>query len=424
MKQVLGYMIYHAGIFLYGMLVKVASLWNAKAKLFVNGRNGLLDHIAAQTAADQREKVWFHCASLGEFEQARPLMEYLRREHPQLSIVVTFFSPSGYEIRKNYAGADHIFYLPQDSAASARRLVSLLKPVMVFFVKYEVWYHYLRELKNRHIPVFLISANFRTDHVYFKWYGTFFYRMLLSFDHIFCQNEASAALLARNGITHASVSRDTRFDRVAENSRNPRHLPLIETFKQGKPMLVAGSSYTPEETIIAAGMKELDHWKIVIAPHHIDHERITEIMDRFAPYGAVTFSALSKQEGLQKNRVLVIDNIGMLSAIYQYGDVAFIGGGFGKSGLHNILEAAVFGMPVLFGPNNLKKFPESLDLVDAGAGFVVHNGNEFSALIGRWNTEPGALALTGNKAAGFIISQTGATAHIVAHLENKGLLKG
>lgn len=422
MIRLSGYILYHTGLFFYSLLVHVAALWNSKAKLFVDGRKDLLKHIAARTAADPRKKIWFHCASLGEFEQARPLMEKIRKEHPALAVVVTFFSPSGYEIRKNYQGADYIFYLPLDSKKHAEQFVTLIRPVLVFFVKYEIWYHYLKALARHKVPVLLISANFRTDHVYVKWYGTFFKDMLHRFNHIFTQNEASARLLAQQGFTHISVSRDTRFDRVFENSRQPKALPLIEEFKQGKRLLVAGSSYTQEETIIAGGMKDLAGWKIIIAPHHIEHARIEEIVSRFDKYGATTFSALSKDPELKDKRVLVIDNIGMLSAIYQYADVAFIGGGFGKSGLHNMLEAAVFGMPVLFGPNNLKKFPESLDLIDAGAGFVITDEAEFETKLKTWNENPQQLKETGHKARHFITSQTGATNHIMAYLELQKLL--
>jgi 3-deoxy-D-manno-octulosonic-acid transferase len=422
MIQFLGYILYHVGLGLYGLLVRLVSPWNSKAKLFVAGRKNLLTQISDRLANEPRERIWFHCASLGEFEQARPLMEKLKKEYPRFAIVVTFFSPSGYEIRKNYTGADYIFYLPSDSAKNARQFVASVNPHLAFFVKYEIWYHYLRVLKQRNIPVLLISANFRNDHVYFKWYGTFFKQMLHGFRYIFSQNEASAALLTRNGFSANSVSKDTRFDRVFENSKNPKELPLIALFKQGKQLLVAGSSYTAEETIIAAGMKDLKDWKIVIAPHHIEQTRIDEIIKRFEFYGVTTFSALSKDESLAEKRVLVIDNIGMLSAIYQYGSAAFIGGGFGKSGLHNTLEAAVFGMPILFGPNNLKKFPESLDMIADGVGYIIQNEQEFEGRMKDWDANPLQLKAVADNARHFIVSQTGATEHIFQYLGEQRLL--
>jgi 3-deoxy-D-manno-octulosonic-acid transferase len=417
-----GYIAYHTGLFVYSMLLNIAALWNPKAKLFVAGRKGLLEEIANKTSGDLREKIWFHCASLGEFEQARPLMERLKKDYPHFAIAVTFFSPSGYEIRKNYTGADYIFYLPIDSKRNAQKFISAIRPKMVFFVKYELWYHYLHTVKEKEIPLFLVSANFRTDHVYFKWYGAFFRSMLHRFDHIFSQNEASANLLNEHGFTNVSISKDTRFDRVFENSGSPKQLLLIEQFKQGKQLLVAGSSYTAEESIIGNNMAVLGDWKIVLAPHHIEQARIEEVVSRFEQFGVTTFSALSKDPSLADKRVLIIDNIGMLSAIYQYAGIAFIGGGFGKSGLHNTLEAAVFGMPVLFGPNNLKKFPESLDLITAGAGFVIENEQQFAEKITGWNNNPQELSSVSVKARLFITSQTGATDHIFQYLKKKRLL--
>lgn len=422
MIQLAGYIAYHAGLFLYSMLLNLAAWWNPKAKLFVAGRKNLLETIAAKISGDQRERIWFHCASLGEFEQARPLMERFKKDYPQFAIVVTFFSPSGYEIRKNYTGADYIFYLPADSKRNAQTFISAIKPKMVFFVKYELWHHYLHTVKEHQIPLFLISANFRTDHVYFKWYGTFFRNMLAKFDQIFSQNEASASLLKLHGFTKVSVSKDTRFDRVFENSRQPKQLPLIEEFKQGKQLLVAGSSYTAEESVISNGMAALANWKIILAPHHIEPARIDEIAARFDEFGVTTFSALSKDSSLAHKQVLVIDNIGMLSAIYQYAEIAFVGGGFGKSGLHNTLEAAVFGMPVLFGPNNLKKFPESLDMIEAGAGFVIENEEQFTEKINQWNSNPDQLKSVAEKARHFITSQTGATEHIFRYLKANKVL--
>ena len=422
MIRLLGYISYHIGLTGYEWLVYLAALWNHKAKLFISGRKGLIKKITQKTATDTRYKIWFHCASLGEFEQARPIIERMKREYPQYAIVVTFFSPSGYEVRKNYQGADYIFYLPLDSALNALLFVSALKIKFAFFVKYEIWYHYLKTLNEFSIPIFLISANIRSDHVYVKWYGVFFREMLHCFNHIFSQNETSNSLLLQNGFTNASVSKDTRFDRVFENSKQVRELSLIQQFVQNKKVLILGSSYAQEEMVVEACMEYLKDWKIIIAPHHIQTSRITDICSRFKTYGVTTFSALSNDLTNTQKNILVIDNIGMLSSIYQYGTVAFIGGGYGKNGLHNTLEAAVFGMPVLFGPNNLKKFPESLDMLDAGVGFVIKEASQFAKHINTWNQHPEQLRQIGDKAKQFIVSQTGATQHIFDYLQSVKLL--
>jgi 3-deoxy-D-manno-octulosonic-acid transferase len=422
MMRILGYIAYHIGLFAYEWLVRFAAMWNEKAARFISGRKGLLKEIARQTAQDTREKVWFHCASLGEFEQARPVMERFKREYPQYAILITFFSPSGYEIRKNYSGADYVFYLPLDSKRHAEEFVSYVKTKLVFFVKYEIWYHYLHTLKEFHIPVLLISANIRPDHVYVKWYGGFFRDMLHVFNHIFSQNETSNALLRDNGFSNTSVSKDTRFDRVFENSKQVIELPVIRRFVQEEKVLVIGSSYTIEESIVEACMNQLAGWKIIIAPHHIESGRIAEICSRFKKYGVATYSAFSKTGVADEHRVLVIDNMGMLSSIYQYADLAFIGGGYGKSGLHNTLEAAVFGMPILFGPNNLAKFPESLDMIEAGVGFIVQDAQTLNTYLNEWNEHPEALKNIGTKAAHFVSSQTGATQHIFDYLESNKMV--
>lgn len=423
MMQLFGYWAYSVGLWGYKWLIRFAALFNAKAALFVKGRKGLLSHISATLAAESRERVWFHCASLGEFEQARPLIERYKKDYPQLAIVITFFSPSGYEIRKHYPGADYVFYLPLDSSANAKAFIKIVNPSHVFFVKYEIWYHYLTNLVRKGIPVFLISANFRSNHIYFKGYGAFFKQMLLSFNHIFCQNTFSNDLLHAHGIFQTSVSKDTRFDRVVANRNHCQSFPVVEGFKGTHKVLIAGSSYTAEEELIAATMVDFFEWKVIIAPHHIEPSRITEIKNKFESLGVTTYSDLLKDTELQSKRVLVMDNIGMLSSLYQYGNIAFIGGGFGKGGIHNTLEAAVFGMPILVGPNNLQKFPETLDMKEAQVAFVVNNVAELSVLMGRWSSYPGELNHISNAAKQFVQSQTGATDHIIGYLQKDGLLK-
>jgi 3-deoxy-D-manno-octulosonic-acid transferase len=412
----IGYIGYHAVLKGYWLLLHIASYWNHKAKLLVDGQKDLLQHISANIKSDNRLKIWFHCASLGEFEQARPLIEKLNITHPTYAIVITFFSPSGYEIRKNYLGADYIFYLPADNKSNADTFVQLINPALVFFIKYEVWYYYLKALKQRQIPIFLISANIRENHVYVKWYGIFFKAMLQQFNHLFCQNEASAKLLLNHKFNNVSVSKDTRFDRVLENSMQPKNLPEIAAFKGTHKIVVAGSSYAAEEKMIAAGMLQLKQWKMIIAPHHINVSHIEEIKRCFAAYEWTTYSDLIKNPLLASKQVLIMDNIGLLSAVYQYADCAFIGGGYGKNGLHNTLEACVFGMPILFGPHNLTKFPESIDMVEAGVGFVIPNQPVFEQLLKTWNDNTQELEYIAQKAKEFIISQTGATQHVLNFL--------
>lgn len=423
MMQLFGYWAYSMGLWGYKWLLRIAALFNAKATLFVAGRKDLLSHIAAALSAESRNRVWFHCASLGEFEQARPLIEQYKKDYPRFAIVITFFSPSGYEIRKHYAGADYVFYLPLDSSQNAKTFIDIVNPSHVFFVKYEIWYHYLTNLVRKGIPVFLISANFRSNHIYFKGYGVFFKKMLLSFDHIFCQNVFSNDLLQAHGIVKTSVSKDTRFDRVVANRNHCQSFPVVEAFKGAHKALIAGSSYTFEEELIAETMVDFPEWKVIIAPHHIEAGRIIDIQNRFGSFGGTTYSELVKDPQLVTKRVLIIDNIGMLSSLYQYGNTAFIGGGFGKGGIHNTLEAAVFGMPILIGPNNLKKFPETLDMKQAQVAFVVSNAAELKILMGRWSSQSAELTQISAAAKHFVESQTGATNHILGYLQKAGLLK-
>jgi 3-deoxy-D-manno-octulosonic-acid transferase len=423
MIESIGYIAYRLGLWGYALVVQLVSIFNTKASLFTRGRKGLLNHIEVAVKNDSRPKIWFHCASLGEFEQARPVIEQLRSEYPVYAIVITFFSPSGYEIRKKYAGADYIFYLPLDTPGNAYRFVNAINPTLVFFVKYEIWYFYLKALCKQNIPVVLISANFRTNHIYFKWYGVFFKKMLTRFNHIFCQNEASHKLLTKNGITQTSVSKDTRFDRVLANSKQALDFTPVADFAQGHHVLIAGSSYAQEEEMIASVMQQFPDWKIIIAPHHIGQQRIESIQQTFALFGTTTYSELSLHPEQARKKVLIIDNIGLLSSLYRYAHVAFVGGGFGKTGLHNTLEATVFGMPVLFGPNNLQKFPESLDMIDAGVGFVINNTQQLETMLREWNQSPEKLEKIAQQAKQFIVSQTGATEHILSYLKKEKLME-
>lgn len=382
--------LYDVGIFFYSVVAKIASLNNQKAKLFIDGRKNIFDAISAKLKNDTHPKIWFHCASLGEFEQARPIIESIKATHPQYKVIVTFFSPSGYEFRKKYDQADYIFYLPLDTKSNAQKLISLFNPSTVFFVKYEFWFHYLTQLHQQKIPTYLISANFRTNQLFFKWYGSFFKKLLQYFEIIFTQNEESKKLLNEIGINHVIVSKDSRFDRVYTTIKNVQSLPIIEQFKHKNLLIIAGSSYTPEENLINNFLLQTSQKiKIIIAPHEIDSAHIKTIEHTFANFKTILYSNANTSNVIDK-QVLIIDNIGLLSSIYQYGDIALIGGGFAKKGLHNMLEAAAFGMPILFGPNNHDKFPEANQMIKYGVAFTVYNNNlEFNHLMDEFisNTE-------------------------------------
>lgn len=372
--------IYNIGIRLYGFLLHIAAIFNPKAKLFVNGRKNIWQQIATKINPNDKP-IWFHFASLGEFEQGRPVLETLKNQKPEQKIIVTFFSPSGYEIRKNYALAD-VFYLPLDTRKNAARFIELVNPQQAIFTKYEFWFHYFNELHKKQIPLYLISGIFRPNQIFFKWYGGFYSNMLKYIAHAFVQNEESVLLLKGIGIHQVSLSGDTRFDRVYENAQYPKNLPLIEQFCDGNKVFIAGSTWLPDEKLLVALTEKNPDWKFIIAPHEIGEAHIQEI-ERLFP-NAIKFSVLSSQLAQTsaqfsniKSQILIIDNIGMLSSLYQYAKLAYIGGGFGV-GIHNTLEAAAFGLPVIFGPK-YDKFQEAKDLIAIGAAKSILNENELMA---------------------------------------------
>ncbi|MEH3113080.1 3-deoxy-D-manno-octulosonic acid transferase [Pedobacter terrae] len=362
-------LLYIIGIWGYTLLIRIFSLFNPKAKLFINGRRDIFTTIA-QKVNPVEKHIWFHFASLGEFEQGRPVLEKLKALYPSKKIVVTFFSPSGYEIRKNYALAD-VFYLPIDTAANAKRFIADINPEMAIFTKYEFWYFYFKELKDQGIPLYVISGIFRESQAFFKWYSGFYRNILKSVTYFFVQNKESKNLLKSIGLNNVTISGDTRFDRVYENAQSPKQLNIIESFIDGAPTLVCGSTWPEDEKILSSLTQRYANWKFIIAPHEVHESHIESIEKQFS-VGSVRFSVFSsllKVNGSQisnlKSKILIIDNIGMLSSLYQYGKVAYIGGGFG-TGIHNTLEAAAFGMPVIFGPK-YDKFQEAKDLIAIGA---------------------------------------------------------
>lgn len=378
-------LLYIIGIWGYTLLIRIFSLFNPKAKLFINGRKNIFTLIA-QKINPAEKHIWFHFASLGEFEQGRPVLEKLKALYPAKKIIVTFFSPSGYEIRKNYALAD-VFYLPIDTAINAKRFIASINPEIAIFTKYEFWHFYFKELKDQGIPLYLISGIFRESQAFFKWYGGFYRNILKCITYFFVQNKESENLLKSIGLNKVTISGDTRFDRVYENAQSPKQLNIIESFIDGAPTLVCGSTWPEDEKILSALPQEYPNWKFIIAPHEIHESHIESIEKQFS-VGSIRFSVFSSQLKVNssqisnlKSKILIIDNIGMLSSLYQYGKVAYIGGGFG-TGIHNTLEAAAFGLPVIFGPK-YDKFQEAKDLIAIGAAKSISSIEE---LIDAFNT--------------------------------------
>lgn len=370
--------LYNIAIVLYALAIRLASLWLPKAKLWCEGRKNIFDRIAKAIAPEDRI-LWVHVASLGEFEQGRPLLEKIRAEHPEYKILLTFFSPSGYELRKNYKGADYIFYLPIDSGRNARKFIKWVHPEIVIFVKYEFWLNMLFELGRSKAKTYIVSAIFRRNSIFFKWYGELWRRALKSFTTIFVQNDESKELLSEINIHNVVVAGDTRFDRVAQIAQEAQLNPIIERFKGATPLLVAGSTWPSDEAILTKIIDNNRDIKFVIAPHEISAERVNDIKSNFA--NSIKYTDIDEQEALINKQILILDTMGQLSSIYQYASWAYIGGGFGV-GIHNTLEAATFGLPIAFG-TNYHKFKEAKDMVQLGGCCSVTNKEE----LDRWFTE-------------------------------------
>jgi 3-deoxy-D-manno-octulosonic-acid transferase len=398
-------LLYLFSVKFYVFAVHVASLFSPKARLWISGRRNWKKKLSEGIVAGEKY-IWVHCASLGEFEQGRPVIEAMRKQHHDLKIVLTFFSPSGYEIRKNYPGADYICYLPSDGPYNARFFADAVKPVMAVFVKYEFWYYLIREMHRREIPVYLVSGIFRREQVFFRWYGKWYRNILTLFTHLFVQDEASLTLLGRAGIKNVTVAGDTRFDRVWNIYNNRKDIESVKEFAKGAFTLVCGSTWPADEEILLKWLHEAPgNVKYIIAPHEIHESRITGLISRIT-LPCVRYSMAAGSD-MKKARVLVIDNIGMLSSLYGYGKVAYVGGGFGK-GIHNVAEAAVYGMPVLFGPR-YKKFGEAVGLEKAGAAFPVSSFLEFEAVINTLLNNNEVLSGSSHKAGEYIRKRTGAT---------------
>jgi 3-deoxy-D-manno-octulosonic-acid transferase len=370
---------YNISIFIYTVLIRLAAPFNTKARQISEGRNKVFAGIKEKIKYD-KPIIWVHCASLGEFEQGRPLIEAIRKQHPEYRIFLTFFSPSGYEIRKNYELVDYIFYLPSDTKGNAGKLIDLIRPEKVFFVKYEFWFHYIRELKKRQVPLYLVSAIFRPDQQFFKntpW-GKWYRQMLFGFSHFFVQDEKSVELLGSIGLTNVTRAGDTRFDRVAEIARNGKVIPLVEKFKGNSLLVVAGSTWKPDEELLVQFIRKNPGIKFIIAPHETKAGNIDRLINLLKT--PVICYTDSTEDKVINKQVMIVDTIGILSSIYKYADLAYIGGGFGV-GIHNTLEAAIFGMPIIFGPN-YRKFNEAATMVKDGIAFPVE---DFSALESNLN---------------------------------------
>ena len=419
-------MVYNIVIYFVLWGIAIASLFNEKVRKMWRGEREAFK-ILKQKVDPNAKYIWFHAASLGEFEQGRPLMERIRKEYPQYKILLTFYSPSGYEVRKNYEGADIICYMPVDTRLNAIRFLRLVRPVMAFFIKYEFWSNFLHILKHRNIPTYSVSSIFREDQVFFKWYGRSYAGVLKCFTRFFVQNEESKRLLEGIGIKDVDVVGDTRFDRVLQIKEAAKQLPICEAFRTGVAssqsadvphtdfkVFVAGSSWPPDENIFIPFFNEHKNWRLLIAPHVIAEEHLKLILSLIKDKKVVRYTQTTPEEAAEAD-VLIIDCFGLLSSMYNYGDVAYIGGGFGV-GIHNTLEAAVWNMPVIFGPNN-KKFQEAQGLLKSGGGFEINTYEDFDGLMSSLMNDEAFLKQAGDKAGAFVAHLAGATDKVLASVK-------
>ena len=406
---------YQLCIYLYLFGVAIYSRFNEKVRKMWRGERDTF-RILREKVDPNARYVWFHAASLGEFEQGRPLMEQIKREHPDIKILLTFFSPSGYEVRKNYEGADIICYLPLDTITNARRFLRTIRPEMAFFIKYEFWYNYLHILKHRGVPVYSVSSIFRDGQVFFRWYGRQYSRVLKCFTHFYVQNEKSKELLASIGLNNVTITGDTRFDRVLQIKEQAKQLPIVEEFAKGHKVFIAGSSWQPDEDIFIKYFNEHRDWKLIIAPHVIGEDHLQQIEKLLEGRKVVRYTETSEgAETLADAEVLIINCFGLLSSIYHYADVTYVGGGFGV-GIHNTLEAAVWDVPVIFGPNN-QKFQEAQGLKACEGGFEITNYEDFARLMDRFDSDADYLKKTGQQAGGYVKQLSGATKRILADVK-------
>lgn len=409
---------YNIIMYIIQLGVAIGSIFNDKLRKMWQGEQDAVQTLRKKVEPDA-DYIWFHAASLGEFEQGRPLMEQIKKSYPQYKILLTFFSPSGYEVRKNYEGADIITYLPIDTVGNARQFLRTVRPVMAFFIKYEFWYNYLHILQYRGIPAYSVSSIFRPDQVFFKWYGRGYGRVLKCFTRFFVQNEESKKLLESIGIHDTMVVGDTRFDRVLQIKEASKLLPIVERFVKGTPedpkkVFVAGSSWQPDEEIFLKYFNNHRDWKLIVAPHVIGEDHLKFIFSLIKDKKVVRYTQATEGNVADAD-VLIIDCFGLLSSVYHYGDVAYVGGGFGV-GIHNVLEAAVWGMPVLFGPNN-KHFVEAQGLLQSGGGIEIEDYETFSLIMSQLSDDSAYYDTCGQEAGAFVQSLAGATKKVLSSVK-------
>jgi len=402
-------LLYDLGILLMNAGLRMAAPFNSKARLWVRGRKDIFRRMAEVVRPDD-EVAWLHAASLGEFEQGRPVIEALREACPRYKILLTFFSPSGYEVRKNYAGADWVFYLPADTPRNARRFLRVFRPKVAVFVKYEFWINYLLAMRKEGTRLYLISSIFRRGQIFFRPYGGLFRRALGAFAHIFVQNDESRALLERIGVRCVSVTGDTRFDRVCSIAARAKRLPEIERFAAGRPVFVAGGTWPPDEELLLGMIDRYRDVKFIVVPHEIDPDRIERLIGRIGR-PALRYTQLTPETDSAEAGVLIVDTIGILSSLYRYGRWGYIGGGFG-AGIHNTLEAAVFGLPLAFGPH-YGKFREACDLIESGGAESIADGAQLLEWFDRLYRDPAATQRAGEACRTYVESHRGATRRIV-----------
>ncbi|MFT3945653.1 MAG: glycosyltransferase N-terminal domain-containing protein [Agriterribacter sp.] len=421
---------YNAFIGIYHFAIRLASLWNHKAKLWIAGRKNFFPALQTQLSLlpnDKQPRIWMHASSLGEFEQGRPLIEDIRKKYPKCQVIISFFSPSGYEVRKNYKGADLVLYLPIDTTSNARRFIDAIKPTLVLWIRYEFWLHYLEELKKRNIPLLLVSANLRKKGIFKNVYNYYRKRLFSTFTHLFVQTKESEQLLKEMGFTqNVSISGDTRFDRVIDIAGKFEDIPLVKNFCGAHKVIVAGSTWSDDEEVLIHYAKIKHDIKFIIAPHEVDKENVEDLQKEFPD--SILFSKLKANENNLEQlyddniiNTLIIDNIGMLSKLYHYADITYVGGGFSDGGLHNILEAAVYGKPVFFGPLFEKNY-EAAEMIEEDGAISIENALELENELNNFFTNYDELKKCGEEAKNYVYKNAGATARILDYIYKNRLL--
>ena len=416
-------LLYNGSIKLYWLIIKISTPFSPKAKSWIVGRKNVFTTLQ-EHKSENEFRIWIHVSSLGEFEQGRPIIESLKKNHPNLKIILTFFSPSGFEIRKNYQQADLITYLPIDTKNNAKKFIELVNPSLAIFIKYDFWFHYFNQLKNKNIPLILVSALFRTNQIFFKSYGFIFLDLLRIPDHIFVQNEESKTILEKNKIHHVSVIPDTRIDRVFQISKTIKidEIQKAVDFKGESKILILGSSDETEENLIKKMIRNsLNDWKIIITPHDVSPARIQSICHEFSEHACVLWTENYSKEDISKARILIVDTIGLLNKLYSLSNIVFIGGGFNKS-IHNLLEPASFGNAIMFGPNGHQKFPEAGELINQDAAVLIKHPDDFELSLNNLIKENAYLNY-GQNAKNYINTHTGGSSNVLDYLNKNYLTK-